>query len=101
MVMELIVAKVDLNHMEEVSVTLEFSLILLYCMGMLLQGGLSALMLCCEEGNLEMTELLLNSHADPNLQQSVIYMYMYKTTIFTYVYIVCNPIPCRTLDSQH
>ena len=28
-------------------------------------------MLCCEEGNSEMAELLLNSQADPNLQQSV------------------------------
>ena len=35
------------------------------------QGGLSALMLCCEEGNSEMSELLLNSHTDPNLLQSV------------------------------
>ena len=38
---------------------------------MLLQEGLSALMLCCEEGNSEMAELLLNSHADPNLQHPV------------------------------
>ena len=28
-------------------------------------------MLCCEEGNSEMAELLLNSQADPNLQQLV------------------------------
>ena len=28
-------------------------------------------MLCCEEGNSEMAELLLNSQADLNLQQSV------------------------------
>ena len=28
-------------------------------------------MLCCEEGNSEMAELLLNSQADPDLQQSV------------------------------
>ena len=28
-------------------------------------------MLCCEEGNSEMAELLLTSHANPNLQQSV------------------------------
>ena len=28
-------------------------------------------MLCCEEGNSEMAELLLNSQADPNLKQSV------------------------------
>ena len=35
------------------------------------QGGLSALMLCCEEGNSEMADLLLNSPANPNLQQSV------------------------------
>ena len=28
-------------------------------------------MLCCEEGNLEMTKLLLDSHANPDLQQSV------------------------------
>ena len=40
----------------------------LYCV---FQGGLSALMLCCEEGNLEMTKLLLNSHANPDLQPSV------------------------------
>ena len=39
-----------------------------YCV---FQGGLSALMLCCEEGNLEMTKLLLDSHANPDLQQSV------------------------------
>ena len=35
------------------------------------QGGLSALMLCCEAGNSEMAKLLLNSHANPDLQQSV------------------------------
>ena len=40
----------------------------LYCV---VQEGLSALMLCCEEGNLEMTKLLLDSHANPDLQQSV------------------------------
>ena len=40
----------------------------LYCV---FQGGLSALMLCCEEGNLEMAKLLLDSHANPDLQQSV------------------------------
>ena len=39
-----------------------------YCV---FQGGLSALMLCCEEGNLEMAKLLLVSHANPDLQQSV------------------------------
>ena len=39
-----------------------------YCV---FQGGLSALMLCCEEGNLEMAKLLLDSHANPDLQQSV------------------------------
>ena len=38
---------------------------------MFVQGGLSALMLCCEAGNSEMAELLLNSHANPDLQQSV------------------------------
>ena len=38
---------------------------------MFVQGGLSALMLCCEAGNSEMVELLLNSHANPDLQQSV------------------------------
>ena len=32
---------------------------------------MSALMMCCEEGNSEMAELLLNSLANPNLQQSV------------------------------
>ena len=35
------------------------------------QGGLSALMMCCEEGNSEMAKLLLQSQATPNLQQSV------------------------------
>ena len=36
-----------------------------------MQGGLSALMMCCEEGNSEMAKLLLDSEANPNLQQSV------------------------------
>ena len=35
------------------------------------QGGLSALMLCCEEGNSEMAEILLGAQADPDLQQPV------------------------------
>ena len=39
------------------------------------QGGLSALMLCCEEGNSEMAELLLDAQADPDLQQPVCWIY--------------------------
>ena len=72
MVMELVEAEVDVNHMEEVSVTFYYCICtsaILHNLG--LQGGLSALMLCCEEGNSEMAELLLASNADPNLQQSV------------------------------
>ena len=37
----------------------------------LIQGGLSALMLCCESGNCELAEVLLTSLADPDLQQPV------------------------------
>ena len=36
-----------------------------------MQGGLSALMLCCEEGKSETAKLLLDSKANPDLQQSV------------------------------
>ena len=46
------------------------------------QGGLSALMLCCEAGNSEMAELLLNSHANPDLQQSVCTLSISNNTIF-------------------
>ena len=46
---------------------------------MFVQGGLSALMLCCEAGNLEMAELLLNSHANPDQQQSVCTLSLYIT----------------------
>ena len=35
------------------------------------QEGLSALMMCCEEGNSEMAKVLLDSQANPDLQQSV------------------------------
>ena len=81
---------------------------------MFVQGGLSALMLCCEAGNSEMAELLLNSHANPDLQQSVctlslnsiLYMCKYndirERSIIYYcihmysVYIVCH----RTQDIQ-
>ena len=45
---------------------------------MFVQGGLSALMLCCEAGNSEMAELLLNSHANPDLQQSVCILSLYS-----------------------
>ena len=45
---------------------------------MFVQGGLSALMLCCEAGNSEMAELLLNSHANPDLQQSVCTLSLYS-----------------------
>ena len=37
------------------------------------QGGLSALMMCCENGNSEMAKFLLGSEANPDLQQSVEY----------------------------
>ena len=37
------------------------------------QGGLSPLMMCCEQGDSEMAKLLLDSQANPNLQQSVEY----------------------------
>ena len=46
---------------------------------MFVQGGLSALMLCCEAGNSEMAELLLNSHANPDQQQSVCTLSLYIT----------------------
>ena len=42
-----------------------------YVMCISVQGGLSALMLCCEEGNLEIAELLLDAQAEPDLQQPV------------------------------
>ena len=43
------------------------------CFGVYIQGGLSALMMCCENGNSEMAKLLLDSEATPDLQQSVEY----------------------------
>ena len=49
---------------------------------MFVQGGISALMLCCEAGNSEMAELLLNSHANPDLQQSVC-IYTLYITVYT------------------
>ena len=76
MVKELIGAEVDVNHMEEVSVT---SWHLPKSYTHYIQEGLSALMLCCEEGNSEMAELLLKSHADPNLQQLVCECVVYIT----------------------
>ena len=39
-----------------------------------MQEGLSALMLCCEEGNSEMAELLLDAQADSDLQQPVCWL---------------------------
>ncbi|CAI8034152.1 Putative ankyrin repeat protein L93 [Geodia barretti] len=50
MVKELIGAGVDVNKME--------------------QEGLSALMMCCDDGNSEMAKLLLDYQANPDLQQS-------------------------------
>ncbi|CAI8014406.1 Poly [ADP-ribose] polymerase tankyrase-2 [Geodia barretti] len=35
------------------------------------EEGLSALMMCCDDGNSEMTKLLLNYQANPDLQQSL------------------------------
>ncbi|CAI8034646.1 Putative ankyrin repeat protein RBE_0220 [Geodia barretti] len=50
MVRDLVQANADVNQME--------------------QGGLSPLMMCCEQGDSEMAKLLLDSQANPNLQQS-------------------------------
>ncbi|CAI8025202.1 Ankyrin repeat and MYND domain-containing protein 2 [Geodia barretti] len=50
MVRVLVQANVDVNQMD--------------------QGGLSPLMMCCVQGDSEMTKLLLDSQANPNLQQS-------------------------------
>ena len=46
------------------------------------QGGLSALMMCCENGNSEMAKLLLDSEANPDLQQSVEYHKHVASTTF-------------------
>ena len=67
-VQELLAAYVDVDYIEEVSV---HALILVSVIWCLIQGGLSALMLCCEAGNSEMAELLLSSQTSPDLQQSV------------------------------
>ena len=47
-------------------------------------------MLCCEEGNSEMAELLLNSQADPNLQQSVseIIIALYTSHVLYYLQVI-------------
>ncbi|CAI8045386.1 Ankyrin repeat and MYND domain-containing protein 2 [Geodia barretti] len=50
MARDLVQANADVNQME--------------------QGGLSPLMMCCEQGKSEMAKLLLDSQANPNLQQS-------------------------------
>ena len=74
-VRELLGVEVNLNHMEKVR-----AYIPLFCtqynrdgctVYISVQGGLSALMLCCEEGNSEMAELLLDAQANPDLQQPV------------------------------
>ena len=72
-VRELLGAEVDLNHMEKVRAFHLFSpnVVEMYVMYISVQGGLSALMLCCEEGNSEMAELLLDAQAGPDLQQPV------------------------------
>ena len=75
-VRELVAARVDVDYMQEVRALFPHLLnILKKCnivyIILYIQGGLSALMLCCEEGNSEMADLLLNSPANPNLQQSV------------------------------
>ncbi|CAI8021413.1 Ankyrin repeat and KH domain-containing protein 1 [Geodia barretti] len=46
------------------------------------EGGLSPLMMCCEQGDSEMTKLLLDSQANPNLQQS--------NTGYTALMFACN-----------
>ena len=82
-VRELVAARVDVDYMQEVRALFphllnifQYSCIEFVCDNVciytyIIQGGLSALMLCCEEGNSEMADLLLNSPANPNLQQSV------------------------------
>ena len=81
-VRELVAARVDVDYMQEVRALFPHLLnILKKCIECVCdnvcilyihtQGGLSALMLCCEAGNSEMADLLLNSPANPNLQQSV------------------------------
>ena len=77
-VRELVAARVDVDYMQEVRALfphllniLQYSCIECVSDHIHTQGGLSALMLCCEEGNSEMADLLLNSPANPNLQQSV------------------------------
>ena len=54
------------------TVTLHYINCLHVC-GLYTQGGLSALMMCCENGNSEMAKFLLGSAANPDLQQSVEY----------------------------
>ena len=82
-VRELVAARVDVDYMQEVRALFPHLLNILknvifiecvcdnVCIYTYAQGGLSALMLCCEAGNSEMADLLLNSPANPNLQQSV------------------------------
>ena len=77
MVRELVQANVDVNQMEQVCQLLHsYCYITLHCLHVCVlytQGGLSALMMCCENGNSEMAKLLLDSEANPDLQQSVEY----------------------------
>ena len=75
MVRELVQANVDVNQMEQVCQS-QHSYITLHCLHVYVlyaQGGLSALMMCCENGNSEMARFLLDSEANPDLQQSVEY----------------------------
>jgi len=75
------------NHMKEVNwhvtypdtpqacTALWWSVICVMWSLCVLQGRPSALMLSCESGNCEMTELLLKSQADPDVQQPVSHAY--------------------------
>ena len=56
-----------------------------------IQGGLSALMLCCESGNCEMAELLLKSQADPDLQQSVSHPQTSPSHVYMYIVYYSPP----------
>ena len=62
-----------------------------------IQGGLSALMLCCESGNCEMAELLLKSQADPDLQQSV--SHTHRQALHMCICTLCTILLHRTQDT--
>ena len=54
------------------------------------QEGLSALMMCCDEGNSEMAKLLLHYQANADLQQSVKFLILLRLIDNIMTSLLCN-----------